>query len=129
MYYAIKYKQFQASSPIFHDGVRDEMSERSEVSTGFSNVKKLKNTNTDTVHFPKVLLQEDGPFHSPIVKRWSMENITLAEAAVKEKESGPIFTSLGDGTSRITYCLKLAEGAGTDWNECEDPYATIDFKY
>uniref|UniRef100_A0A8R1DS96 Uncharacterized protein n=1 Tax=Caenorhabditis japonica TaxID=281687 RepID=A0A8R1DS96_CAEJA len=30
-------------SPIFHDGVRDEMSERSEVSTGFSNVKKLKN--------------------------------------------------------------------------------------
>uniref|UniRef100_A0A8R1IGB5 Uncharacterized protein n=1 Tax=Caenorhabditis japonica TaxID=281687 RepID=A0A8R1IGB5_CAEJA len=30
-------------SPIFYDGVRDKMSERSEVSTGFSNVKKLKN--------------------------------------------------------------------------------------
>uniref|UniRef100_A0A8R1EFQ4 Uncharacterized protein n=1 Tax=Caenorhabditis japonica TaxID=281687 RepID=A0A8R1EFQ4_CAEJA len=34
-----------------------------------------------------------------------------------------------DGTFRITYCLKLAEGAGTNWNECEDPYAIIDFKY
>uniref|UniRef100_A0A8R1HUV2 Uncharacterized protein n=1 Tax=Caenorhabditis japonica TaxID=281687 RepID=A0A8R1HUV2_CAEJA len=102
-------------SPIFHDGVRDEMSERSEVSTGFSNVKKVKN--------------EDGSFHFLPERRWSMENITLAEAAVKEKESSPIFTSLGDGTFRITYWLKLAEGPGTNWYECEDPYATIDFKY
>uniref|UniRef100_A0A8R1EEP0 Uncharacterized protein n=1 Tax=Caenorhabditis japonica TaxID=281687 RepID=A0A8R1EEP0_CAEJA len=58
MYYAIKYKQFQASSPIFHDGVRDEISERSEVSTGFSNVKKLKNNEEDSGNKKKLKEQE-----------------------------------------------------------------------